>query len=415
METKHDFSTEVKKITLTVSERENLRGRLLSYISYYPLPIKRLVGRPTFVQIGGHALNTLFHARKIMSACALMVVLVFIPFVAEQSLPGDTLYPVKVRFNEEIQSQLLSSPYEKIQWETERVGRRVAEAQILLAEGKLTKENADTLNETARLHTDALKTQLAEFRADDATGATVAEVALESALDVQSAVLDAEIAHEASSTSPNEGGVSDLAAIVREARDGVVASGIGAVGSTTEIYAQLTERISTNKTRIETLSQSFSGELTDEQQTSLQGYLTNIDTTIATAQTASTTDIDTTVVSLRDTLAQTEKIVAFLSDFDVRSNVSLQSLISEGQKDPSPADVLNEKLTQYKEKQASYKDLSTIVPIGQKQEVTEKLNTLGVLMTDLQKNITDGNGVNAEQKVQDIETLITELGGYKKK
>ncbi|MEI8097152.1 MAG: DUF5667 domain-containing protein, partial [Candidatus Moraniibacteriota bacterium] len=50
---------------------------------------------------------------------------------AESALPGQTLYPVKINVNEPIIGSFKFSDTDRAQWERERAGRRIAEAEAL--------------------------------------------------------------------------------------------------------------------------------------------------------------------------------------------------------------------------------------------------------------------------------------------
>lgn len=56
---------------------------------------------------------------------------------AENALPGQALYSVKINVNEPIVGSFKYSPGAKIGWERELAGRRIAEAETLAEEGKL--------------------------------------------------------------------------------------------------------------------------------------------------------------------------------------------------------------------------------------------------------------------------------------
>ncbi len=59
-------------------------------------------------------------------------------YAAEGALPGDTLYPVKIRVNESVQGALAVSDEAKVAWHATRVERRLAEAEALASRGRLT-------------------------------------------------------------------------------------------------------------------------------------------------------------------------------------------------------------------------------------------------------------------------------------
>ena len=59
-------------------------------------------------------------------------------FAAKSALPGSALYPVKVDFNEKLQSSLEFSSAGKADWDATLESRRLSEAETLASQGKLT-------------------------------------------------------------------------------------------------------------------------------------------------------------------------------------------------------------------------------------------------------------------------------------
>ena len=188
---REQMQKEAGKARMTVSELKRVRQNLEAYMEYHPLPerpsvanARKYLSSQSYVMV---RINTLY-TRVAASAFAVFLI-IGVPLIAERAVPGDTLYPVKVRFNEELRSTLALSPYEKVEWETERLERRIAEARLLASEGKLTEEVEAEVAEAVLAHTEAVEEELAELRADDAEEAALAEIAFESALEVQSVVL----------------------------------------------------------------------------------------------------------------------------------------------------------------------------------------------------------------------------------
>ena len=60
-----------------------------------------------------------------------------VTLVAEQSIPGDFLYPVKINFNEEVRSLLAVTDQDEARWQTEAAERRLSEAETLTERGVL--------------------------------------------------------------------------------------------------------------------------------------------------------------------------------------------------------------------------------------------------------------------------------------
>lgn len=68
-----------------------------------------------------------------------------ISYAAEGSLPGDTLYPVKVHVNEKVQSALALSDESEARLQTRLVERRLHEAESLAENNELNEERKDAL------------------------------------------------------------------------------------------------------------------------------------------------------------------------------------------------------------------------------------------------------------------------------
>src|SRR6056297_835594 len=114
-----------------------------------------------------------------------LLVLIIVPIMAERAVPGDTLYAVKVKINEEVRSSLTLDPYEKIEWETVRINRRIAEAKLLAKEGRLTEAAEAEAAAAVKEHADNVKAEIETLRAADADEAAIAEIAFDSTMQVQ--------------------------------------------------------------------------------------------------------------------------------------------------------------------------------------------------------------------------------------
>ena len=122
---------------LTTAEKAQMRERLLLFIKRHPV---------IYGQIQRHQLWSLnvinnfklsfFKPMPILITLALL----FsggVAFGAEKSLPGDTLYPVKVHFNEQVRGFVTFTPEAKATWEARVANRRLEEAERLAAESRL--------------------------------------------------------------------------------------------------------------------------------------------------------------------------------------------------------------------------------------------------------------------------------------
>lgn len=66
---------------------------------------------------------------------------------AEQSVPGDFLYPVKINFNEEVRSILAVTDQDEARWQTQAAERRLSEAETLTERGTLDEATRATLED----------------------------------------------------------------------------------------------------------------------------------------------------------------------------------------------------------------------------------------------------------------------------
>lgn len=314
------FSEQLKKradqIRLRADERHELRERLLAYMEYHPL------------QTGGRSTRRLMSPRKTISislngwmvgkmlGASMVFFLVVIPTLAEKALPGEILYPVKVRFNEELRGALSSSPYAKIEWETERLERRLAEARLLADAGKLTPDAEAEVTRAIKQHSDAAKQGIADMRQSDSEEAAIAEITLASALEVQSEVLGKQ-GEESGLVA-----VSALASAVNEAKLGVSP----AEGETIS-YGKLKERLETETTRAYEYLGSLNGVTSVEEKREVEKRLADVKVKVESAATLEGTDQPSASKLLAEALGSTRKIISFMTNLDVRKNVKIGDLV----------------------------------------------------------------------------------------
>jgi len=89
-------------------------------------------------------------------ASAFLVILLVggsVSYAAQDALPGDPLYPVKVSINEEVQSYLYhSSPESHAMYEARRAGQRLQEIEELATRGKVDVNNFSQMSHNLETH-----------------------------------------------------------------------------------------------------------------------------------------------------------------------------------------------------------------------------------------------------------------------
>lgn len=115
-----------QNISLSPSERVQMKERLLEAMG---------ANRITWWSFSFKSFTT-------VTAALLIVTLTGtgISYAAEQALPGDLLYPVKVEVNERVVAGLIRDPEEQVRWLARRAERRLEEAEKLAEDAKLTEE-----------------------------------------------------------------------------------------------------------------------------------------------------------------------------------------------------------------------------------------------------------------------------------
>ena len=319
------FDTEIKKYAekthLKASERRELRERVFAYMEYHPLPKQPMnTIELSKDEILSESFITLhfnpFYARMMSGVLAL--VLIIAPVVAERSVPGDVLYLVKTGVNETIQGQLANSPYEKIVFETKLMERRITEARVLASEGKLTEEVQTQIAETVKEHTDAVQQGLTELREQDAEGAALAQITFNSSLEVQTAMIQATI-DTATDTAP----MDSILVIVNDAHE----QGVSDQGDDTPSYEGLVAQVERETTRAYELFTDAKELATKEEISDINRRLDDINRMTLEAKERNTSNPEMSAGDLATTLGLIQKLIAFMTDIDIRNTVELENLV----------------------------------------------------------------------------------------
>ena len=436
------FSEQFKKksdsIRMRASERRELRARIVSYMEYHPVvdatsATKRKRAEGIISEPFKAILINMTYVRSFAGVFALFLV-VGVPFIAERSVPGDILYPVKIQFNEEVRSTLSLSPYAKVEWETQRLERRIAEARLLADEGKLTQAIEAEVAQAVKDHTTAAQKGIETMRESDSDGAAIAEITFASALAVQSEVLEGQVANdEANQTNPEGRSVVALAGVVAEARTNAENA-----QKTAPSFEKLLGRVEAETTRAYELFASVRTEASPAEVASIERRLADIERKVSQAiemhseqgivgeevveeetekiassteasasstvseaikdaQTAPkvapvTSDVDQTVIMLlRTALADTQKLLSFMTDIDIRLVVSIEELVPVTLTEEERVAAVEAQLAEALEYQAKIAEYEVTGPFAEKVIYgnTQLAATLATAQTALGKrNIT---------------------------
>lgn len=228
---------ESKSVKLRAVERAELKDRLQMYMEYHPLPqTQQTVSKQekiTSEPFWAVPFNTIY-TRVAVGVCSVLV-LVGVPVAAEQAVPGDMLYPVKIQVNEEVRSSLAFSTHEKIAWETERLERRIEEVRTLASQGRLTEDIDSAVAQAVHEHSQAAQQEIAALRSISEEEAALAELTFASSLAMQSEMFERTVTNDTSRSHTSK----VLAAVQNEEKEANERSESGEQPSYESLMARL--------------------------------------------------------------------------------------------------------------------------------------------------------------------------------
>ncbi len=320
------LETKASVVKLSALERKELRERVVSYMEYHPLAITKVAPKVVKQPLLAEPFKVVhfnFMKGRILqwggvTAALLMVVT---PVLAERAIPGDVLYAVKVQINEPVRSTLAFSPYQKVEWETELLNRRLAEARVLAREGKLNGEVEVAIATAVKEHSENAKREIEELRESDAEEAALATIAFNTTLEVQSASLREEGALLA--TAEGAGTVTLLETVINE----TLTQQASEESNTTILSLErLMARVEENTTRVYQLLESVT--LIDaETHQDVNRRLQDIERTVQEGLDLREGGDAASAPLLIDALERSQRLIVFLSELQVGQSAKVEKYV----------------------------------------------------------------------------------------
>lgn len=261
---------------LTAEEKSLMRGRLSMYADMHPY-IARPVPSP---YAEGWTETFMVLVRRNAAAFALVALLAgggAVSAAANSALPGDALYSVKVKFNEQVTGLAALSSEAKATHETKLAEKRLQEAASLSVQGRLTPAARDQIEQNLVSHVQKVEAKVQEMAKSDVEGAVEKNSDLETTLRAHERVLS-----DLSSRSLEAGSVATavrreltnvsqtLSGLEREfSYDQVSNATIRAQSKASEKSVQAEDEIAAAKDMLESLSRTLKKNVLAEAQSNI--------------------------------------------------------------------------------------------------------------------------------------------------
>lgn len=321
------FKKQAEITKLTVQERFVLRNKITAFMEYHPLPQTDPVIYKKTLLLGKPFLMAGLPWRKwrISTTLAVLVMVIILPVAAEYTVPGDVLYPLKVRVNEEVRSTLARTPYERVEWESKRIERRISEARILAKAGLLTPETEEAVIEAVAQHRTNADAEIEILRGENnSDDLALANMTLASIFEVHSTVFNVGSDTDSTSNSSSTALFKNLAGAIEGGRVEFSARTEEDVIS----YDRLIAEIEKQTSRAYELLYSLKASLTTQETADINRRLEDIATRINNIQSV-ISEIGTTNSAsvMYEALHDTKKLIAFMNDIYARKTVAVENIV----------------------------------------------------------------------------------------
>ncbi|MDP3956867.1 MAG: DUF5667 domain-containing protein [bacterium] len=190
----NNFEEQLKNVArhtmLNPERKKEIRANLLRFIEVSEIVRAHDAGR----QISQSKNSVLSFLTKPMSILLTLALLLGVgggtSFAAEQALPGDILYPIKVDFNEKVAAAFSVNAEARAQLEAKFAERRLEEASKLASEDRLSANAQTELSARFGAHSKETKTKINKLETSgDANGAANVASEFEASLRAHQAIL----------------------------------------------------------------------------------------------------------------------------------------------------------------------------------------------------------------------------------
>ncbi|MGB2580127.1 MAG: hypothetical protein WBC83_00335 [Minisyncoccia bacterium] len=150
-----------KHTRLSASEKAEIKSALFRHVKANPVSIPRAIPSPFNIYN--------FRNKKSISVLVLGGLLMgsSVSFAAENTVPGDTLFPIKIHVNEAVLGATAITQKAKAEWEIRLVERRLEEVEKLAVTQNVPVEVRQIAEQNLEHYTERVKNRIAKFENDE--------------------------------------------------------------------------------------------------------------------------------------------------------------------------------------------------------------------------------------------------------
>lgn len=161
--------SQARKFGLLPEEKSLIKSRLVLFIQNHPVRDLDIFGQ--IMQSWSETLKLNLSIKSMIAALLIIALLTgSASALAEGSLPGSPLYPVKVGVNEKVRTFLSFSDDAKADWSIKIADRRLSEAEMLASSGNLSSENRVELETRFNSASDNFEDKIGKLEAKNRKG-----------------------------------------------------------------------------------------------------------------------------------------------------------------------------------------------------------------------------------------------------
>lgn len=161
-----------KHTRLSSAEKAEMRSMLLRHVKTNPVRTE-MFERQQFVK-GNRSILSPFQINNLRSKKTMPILVILgllmggsASFAAENALPGDVLFPVKVHVNESVRGAVAVTSKAKAEWGIRLVERRLEEVEKLVTKTDVSEETRQIASTNLGEYTERVHGRIAKFEEDD--------------------------------------------------------------------------------------------------------------------------------------------------------------------------------------------------------------------------------------------------------